>query len=87
MAATQIWILSGVLGIVLVVLGFLSKNWFNNIASKLESIVAVLNDIKISLTSHAKDIEYIKAEHTKIHERLNSHSERIHELEKINHGK
>lgn len=78
----QIWVLSGVLGLALVIVGFLSKNWFNTIAEKLEKIIDALNLINVSLTSHTKDIEYLKQEQARIHERLNAHGERLHELEK-----
>ena len=81
MANIQVWILSGVLGVALLILGFLSKNWFNNIAAKLESIVNVLNEIKLALTVHDKDIEFIKKDIVRIDERMNSHGERIHKLE------
>lgn len=81
MVTVQTWVLGGALVVAATILAFLSKSWFNNISNKLESIVSVLNDIKIALNSHDKDIEYMKGDMQKMNDRLNSHGDRIHELE------
>lgn len=77
MELTLTSILLGVLTLLVAIVGFLLRHSFDNIINKLESLVKAVNDLKLVMTSHEKDIEHIK-------ERLQSHSERLHDLEKRN---
>lgn len=82
----EYYILTGTLSATLIVLSFLAKYWFATMVKQQQKTNELLSMIQTSLTGVDKDIEYMKAEQLRHHDRLNQHGERIKNLEIKHHA-
>ncbi|MBX6361254.1 MAG: hypothetical protein IRZ03_14380 [Acidobacterium ailaaui] len=73
--------ISAVLGITLVVLGFLLKSWFNQIINRLDELVEEIKQLNHIKTVHDQQIKFLQENQMNMQNRLNDHGKRIRDLE------
>lgn len=82
----KVWILTSVLAIVVVVMGFLLKMWFRQIITRLDELVEEMKGISQVAAVQEQQIKNINDQIGESRQRLNNHSERIRNLEIKNHN-
>lgn len=80
-ATTQIWILTGLTGALVLIVGYLLKTAITEILSKLQDIVEEIKQLNKITSAQETSIKYLQEMHLDFATRLNSHTERLFRLE------
>jgi hypothetical protein len=78
----KVWVLVGVAGAMMTVLGFVVKLVTDQVIKRLDDIVLELKQMTRATTIHGQEIKGLQEQEAMIHRRLNEHADRIHALER-----